>query len=113
MKIQLLYVYIFTRVLNTLLNKISLHHSYCYDKQPYHMSTLLDSAWILKLLTSHLKCTLLNLGVQKHVFNIFTQLLSNIGYGDSRYITLEEHLFIFLYAYVTGLLFHHLNEQSQ
>ena len=55
LKIQLTYAHTFTRVLDTILNEISFHHSRYYDKQPYHTSALSGSAWVLKLLTGHLK----------------------------------------------------------
>ena len=55
LKIQLTYAHTFTRVLDTLLNEISLHHSYYYDKQSYHTSAFSGSAWVLELLTGHPK----------------------------------------------------------
>ena len=96
LKIQLTNAHMFTRILDTILNEISFHHSRYYDKQPYHTSALSGSAWVLELLTGHPKHIQSELGVQKHIFNILLQLLSNAGYGDSRYITLEEQLAIFL-----------------
>ena len=99
LKIQLTYAHMFTRVLDTILNEISFHHSHYYNKQPYHTSALSGSAWVLKLLTGHPKHIWSELGVQKHVFNILLQLLSNAGYRDSRYITLEKNsLFFYMHA---------------
>ena len=111
LKIQLTNAHMFTRILDTILNEISFHHSHYYDKQPYYTFALSGSAWVLKPLTGHPKHIWSELGVQKHVFNILLQLLLNAGYGDSRYITFEEQLTIFLYACVTGLSSCHLGEQ--
>jgi hypothetical protein len=53
------------------------------------------------------------LGVRLHVFKQLIRVLWHIGYDDSRYVTLEEQLAIFLYACVTGLKMPHLCERFQ
>ena len=50
----------------------------------------------------------MELGVHKHVFNALMLELVQIGHTDSKNITLEEQLAIFLYTCVTGLTVRHV-----
>jgi hypothetical protein len=36
-----------------------------------------------------------------------------MGHGNSKYVSLEEQLLIFLYMYATGLTIRHVGEQFQ
>jgi hypothetical protein len=51
--------------------------------------------------------------VHCHVFIILLQLLRNGGINDSKHVTLEEQLAIFLYACVTGISARHLAQHFQ
>ena len=55
---------------------------------------------------SHLNSFRLYLGV----FYSLIEELQSMGHGDTRYVTLEEQLTIFLYISVTDLTIHHVGE---
>jgi len=84
-----------------------------YNKQPYHTSILTGVGWVNKLLNGHPEQTRCELGMHCHIFIILLQLLRNGGINDSKHITLEEQLAIFLYACVTGISVCHLAERFQ
>ena len=84
-----------------------------YVREPYHTSLLSGQAWVLELLTGHPERIYSELGVHHNVFYTLISVLKGMGYTDSRYITLEEQLAIFLYASVTGLSIRHLGERFQ
>ncbi|KAH7919569.1 hypothetical protein BV22DRAFT_980809, partial [Leucogyrophana mollusca] len=64
--------------------------------QPYHTSILSGYCWVLELLEGHLECIHCELGVHRHVFDQLIEVLKNAGYNNSRHVTLEEQLAIFL-----------------
>jgi hypothetical protein len=80
---------------------------------PYHTSILRGKDWVDELLNGHPKRIRTCLGVDKHVFEALVTELQGMGHGDSRYISLQEQLAIFLYACVTGLPIRHLGERFQ
>ncbi len=82
-------------------------------KEPYHTSILSGYAWLQELLHGHPECIRTELGVHKKVFLALIQELRSMGHGDTRYVTLEEQLAIFLYTSVTGLSIHHVGERFQ
>jgi hypothetical protein len=82
-------------------------------RQPYHTSILSGNAWVQELLHGHPKRIRTELGVHKHVFRELIFTLYHMGHRDSRYITLEEQLAIFLYTCVTGLTSRHVGERFQ
>jgi hypothetical protein len=84
-----------------------------YDKQPYHTSILRGQDWVQELLNGHPERIRTELGLHKHVFMALLAELRAIGQADSRHVTLEEQLAIFLYASVTGLSVRHLGERFQ
>lgn len=84
-----------------------------YDKEPYHTSILTGHMWVLELLAGHPERIRTELGVYHHVFYALIEELQANGYTDSRYVTLEEQLAIFLYCCVTGLTVRHLGERFQ
>jgi hypothetical protein len=55
----------------------------------------------------------MELGVSHEVFGKLIQELRDIGYQNSRYVSLEEQLAIFLYMCVTGLTIRHVGERFQ
>ena len=81
-----------------------------YLKQPWHTSMLTGQIWVIELLAGHPECICTKLGVHKHVFYAIIDELHELGHTDSKFVTLEEQLAIFLYCSVTGLTVRHLGE---
>src|ERR1700733_8065167 len=98
-------------IITTLAAAITHYASGLYDKQAYHTSALTGHAWVLKLLTGHPDRIRCELGVRHHVFHLLINKLQELGHSNSRYVTLEEQLAIFLYTCVTGLSTHHVDEK--
>ena len=84
-----------------------------YDKRAYHTSILSGHAWVQELLNGHPDRIRCELGVSHHVFNLLLSNLHGMGYKDSRHVTLEEQLAVFLYTCVTGLSIRHVGERFQ
>lgn len=84
-----------------------------FYKTPYHTSDLTGHAWVQELINGHLDRIKCELGMRLHVFQALVEALRNVGLHDTRYITLEEHLAIFLYTCVTGLSIRHVGERFQ
>ena len=82
-------------------------------KQPWHTSMLTGQMWVLELLAWHPECICTHLGVHSHVFYAIIDELHALGYTDSKFVTLEEQLAIFLYCSVTSLTVRHLGEWLQ
>jgi hypothetical protein len=82
-------------------------------KEPYHTSILSGYAWVQELLHGHPEHIHTELGVHKEVFHALIEVLLSMGHGDSRNVTLQEQLAIFLYMSVTGLSICHVGEQFQ
>ena len=74
---------------------------------------LTGQMWVIELLAGHLEHIHTELGVHKHVFYAIIDELHELGHTDSKFVTLEEQLAIFLYCSVTGLTVRHLGEQFQ
>ena len=98
-----------TLLVPTLMRLIFHYHM----KEPYHTSLLLGYAWVQELLNGHPECIRTELGVHKEVFYALIEELQSMGHGDSKYVTLEEQLAIFLYTSVTGLTIRHVGERFQ
>jgi hypothetical protein len=87
---------------------------FCYHmKEPYHTSILSGYAWLQELLKRHPERIHTELGVHKEVFNALIEELRLMGHLDTKYVTLEEQLAIFLYTSVTGLSVRHVGERFQ
>jgi hypothetical protein len=85
----------------------------CKEPEPYHTSTLTGRAWVLELLAGHPDHICCELSMHKYVFySLITQLWA-YDHTDSRFISLEEQLAIFLYSCVTGLTIWHVGEWFQ
>jgi hypothetical protein len=84
-----------------------------YMKEPYHTSILSGYAWLQELLHGHPERIRTELGVHKEVFHALVRELQSMGHGNTRYVTLEEQLAIFLYTSVTGLSTRHVGERFQ
>lgn len=83
------------------------------DPEPYHTSILSGRMWVDELLEGHPDRIYCELGVRKEVFRELVRVLHAFGITDSRYVTLEEQLAIFLYMSVTGLTTRHTGERFQ
>ena len=86
-----------------------------YTNQPeqYHTSILIGQGWVLELLTGHSERICCKLGLHRHVFLNLISELCEMGHADSRFVSLEEQLAIFLYCCVTGLTICHVGEHFQ
>ena len=82
-------------------------------REPYHTSVLTGEAWVIELLTGHPKRIRCELGVSAEVFILLIEELRRVGYDNSKHVTLEEQLAIFLYMSVTGLTIRHVGERFQ
>ena len=76
------------------------------DPKPYHTSILSGEMWVQELLDGHPDCILCELGVQKEVFEVLIHTLHAIGTTDSKHVSLEEQLAIFLYIHVCDRAYH-------
>ena len=86
---------------------------YPRDPEPYHTSVLSGEAWVIELLIGHPERIHCELGMHAHVFAKLISELHTLGYSDSKFVSLEEQLAIFLYASVTGLSIRHIGERFQ
>jgi hypothetical protein len=93
----------------TLLRLIFRYHM----KEPYHTSILSGYAWVQELLNGHPERIRTELGVHKEVFYALIEELRSMGHENTRYVTLEEQLAMFLYMSVTGLSIRHVGERFQ
>ena len=100
-------------VVNCVASATRIYEDSYYRKIPYHTSALTGQGWVKELINGHPERIRTELGVHVHVFKRLLCILMKIGYGDSRYITLEEQLAIFLYTCVTGLSIRHVGERFQ
>src|ERR1700683_5695461 len=82
-------------------------------REPYHTSILTGEAWVMELLSGHANCICCELGVSHNVFAALISELWDIGHRNSKYVSLEEQIAIFLYACVTGLTIRHLGDISK
>lgn len=99
--------------INVIITAVIMFCQGLYDRMDYHTSILSGYGWVLELLTGHPDRIRCELGVRAHVFEALLAHLRAMGYSDSRGITLEEQLAIFLYGSVTGLSVRHLGERFQ
>ena len=113
LRVQLMFMQNAVTILDVACLDVRTYYSRYYNKQPYHTSALTGNAWVQELLAGHPERIRSELGVHKHVFKVLLQLLHNAGYNDSKHVSLEEQLSIFLYASVTGLSTQHIGERFQ
>jgi hypothetical protein len=81
--------------------------------QPFHTSILTGEAWVAELLLGHPNHILFSLGVSRDTFLELIAVMRQHELTDSRHVSLEEQLAIFLHASVTGLTTQHLAERFQ
>jgi hypothetical protein len=90
-----------------------LESAYSQAPEAYHTSALSGYAWVMELLTGHPERIRCELGMHRHVFVALVTDLRNLGHIDSRSVSLEEQVAIFLYMCVTGLTVRHVGERFQ
>jgi hypothetical protein len=83
------------------------------DPIPYHTSILTGEGWVMELRLGNPRRIHCELGVHCHVFEALVSELRGMGHADSRFVSLEEQLAIFLYSCVTGLTIRHAGERFQ
>ncbi|KAF7297406.1 putative transposase [Mycena indigotica] len=91
----------------------TLYTSRWYYAQPYHTSKLTGIDWVNELILGHPERIYNELGMHLHVFVMLIIELRQMGYVDSRYVTLEEQLAIFLYSCRTGMGCRNIGERFQ
>ena len=64
--------------------------------KPYHTSALSGEAWVIELLIGHPDQIRCELGVRAHIFVKLVDKLREFKHKDSRFVSLEEQLSIFL-----------------
>ena len=74
----------------------------------YHTSVLTGEGWVMELLAGHPLHTHMELGVSHEVFIALVDELHHMGHTDSKFVSLEEQVAIFLYTSATGLSVQHL-----
>jgi hypothetical protein len=82
-------------------------------KQPYHTSILTGEGWVQELLAGHPGRIRCELGVSHEVFVGLLNHLYAARYTNSKHLSLEEQVAIFLYVCVTGLSIRHVGERFQ
>jgi hypothetical protein len=88
----------------------SLYHK---TPEPYHTSLLTGEGWVLELLTGHPERIRCELGMHREVFGALIEELREIGHTNSRIVSLEEQVAIFLHICITGVAIRHAGERFQ
>lgn len=71
---------------------------------PQHTGALTGEMWVRELLNGHESRMHNNMGMRPHVFRALVERLeAHCGLTDTRWVTKEEQLAIFLYAVATNL----------
>ncbi|KAJ7054818.1 hypothetical protein C8F01DRAFT_920817, partial [Mycena amicta] len=66
--------------------------------RPFHTSLLTGFAWLNEILTGHPDRTRNQLGMSSAMFTLlWAELVATCGLCDSRYVTAQEQLSIFVY----------------
>lgn len=85
-----------------------------FDKRPQHTSSLSGEQWVQELLHGHDRRIFNELGMRKEVFRHLVEVLKrDAGVQDTRYVTAEEQLAVFLHFARCGLSNRALQERFQ
>jgi hypothetical protein len=85
-----------------------------YFRTPRNTLRLTGQAWVEELLHSHPVRFYDNMTMNRHVFcQLLQALIVKVGLGDTKHVTLEEQLTIFLYFCATGCSVRKLEEWFQ
>src|ERR1700728_1630580 len=82
-------------------------------KEPYHTSVLTGEGWIMELIAGHPHRICCELGVSHDMFAALISEIQEMGHGNSKFVSLEEQLAIFLYTCVVGLTIRHVGKRFQ
>ena len=89
-------------------------YALCFDKVPQHTSILSGQDWIDELIAGHNGRFYNKMGIKKHVFwSLLSLLWTDTGLHDSRNVSSEEQLAIFLHYVHQGLSNRALQERFQ
>ena len=105
-------VVLLTHIILTAVSSV-LEAAYSRTPEAYHTSALSGYAWLMELLTGHPERIRCELSMHRHVFIALINDLRTLGHTNSRFVSLEEQLAIFLYMCVTGLTVRHVGERFQ
>jgi len=83
------------------------------DSTPYHKSILSSQWWVLKLITGHPNHICCDPRVRKKVFLQLLTELCQADYQDSKRVTFEKQVVIFLYTCMPALTVQHVGEHFQ
>ena len=100
-------------LLTSLLDLILSTTPICRDPQKYHTSILSGYPWVLELISGHPDRIYCELALRKEEFILLMAEFHSLGHRDTRRVTLEEQVAIFLYMCVTGLTVRHVAERFQ
>ncbi|KZV95807.1 hypothetical protein EXIGLDRAFT_714896 [Exidia glandulosa HHB12029] len=92
---------------------VALYASSAYWSQSMHTSTLSGQAWVDELISGHPDRMKINFGMPLHVFTGLIIELRLLGVTDTKHVSLEEKLGIFLYTCVTGMSCRLVGERFQ
>ena len=106
------YIALFINIILTALTGILQDEATCM-REPYHTSALTGEAWVMELVAGHPNCIHCELGVSHEVFMELVQELQQLDHRNSKYVSLEEQLAVFLYMSVTSLMIRHVGEHFQ
>ena len=66
-------------------------------KEPYHTSILTGQGWVDELINGHPNRIWAELGMKSDVFLALISKLRELGYADSKYVSLEEQPFFYMH----------------
>jgi hypothetical protein len=113
--LQMMYIASFSAVF-TAISVCCAASGYCsrFDKCPQHTSSLSGEQWVQELLHGHDDRIFNELGMRKELFRHLVEVLKrDAGVQDTRYVTAEEQLAVFLHFARRGLSNRALQERFQ
>jgi hypothetical protein len=97
------YAFLFVSIIATAILSLLQPKKCKRTREPYHKSILTGEGWVLELMGGHPERIRCELGVYRPVFSELIIELRRLGHSNSKYVSLEEQLAVFLYTCVTGL----------
>ncbi len=110
---RMLLVWASAYIVHLIMAAVTLTVTPLLENIPYHTSALSGHGWVMELLNGHPDRIKNELGMRKHVFHALVAALRASGLQDSRHISLNEKVAIFLYMSVTGLRIRAVGERFQ
>ena len=100
-------------VVHTIMAAVTITVTPLLESIPYHTSALSGHAWVMELLDGHPDRIKNELGMRKHVFHALVAALRASRLQDSRHLSLNQKVAIFLYMSVTGMRIRNVGEHFQ